>query len=193
MGVRVVSGCEGNRYNRLTAIRFVGMNRYHKSVWEFRCDCGGITEASLTEVKYGHIKSCGCLVSEHLEEIHGQNRLPEGESSFNGLYQHSKRGAIARGHAWNIDKECFRKLAESDCFYCGAPPTRQFRSNVSSNGTYGYNGIDRVDSARGYETDNVVPCCWICNRAKYTMSVDEFLAWVKQVFEHSIGSRDAKK
>jgi hypothetical protein len=47
---------------------------------------------------------------------------------------------------------------------------------------YAYNGIDRVDNFKGYEIDNCVPCCYICNYAKRDMSKDQFLAWVKRIY-----------
>lgn len=57
------------------------------------------------------------------------------------------------------------------CHYCGAEPTTKPIGLPR-------NGIDRLDSARGYETDNVVPCCWMCNKTKGRRSVSAFLAWV---------------
>ena len=47
------------------------------------------------------------------------------------------------------------------------------------------NGIDRVDSSKGYVEDNVVSCCKYCNTAKNTMSRDEFFKWIKRVYEYN--------
>lgn len=41
------------------------------------------------------------------------------------------------------------------------------------------NGIDRVDNDKGYVPGNVSPCCWVCNIAKGTMSLDEWAEMVK--------------
>lgn len=49
-----------------------------------------------------------------------------------------------------------------------------------------FTGIDRVDNTRGYDPDNVVPCCRVCNRAKDVRTKDEFLSWAKRVVDHSI-------
>lgn len=43
------------------------------------------------------------------------------------------------------------------------------------------NGIDRYDSAQGYVSGNVVPCCWPCNRAKGSSITEEFLAHVRKI------------
>ena len=45
-----------------------------------------------------------------------------------------------------------------------------------------YNGLDRVDSSKGYVMSNVQPCCTRCNYAKHTGTVDEFFGWVARVF-----------
>jgi hypothetical protein len=44
-----------------------------------------------------------------------------------------------------------------------------------------YNGIDRIDNARGYERDNIVPCCKFCNRAKSAMPQKEFIDLVRRI------------
>ena len=61
---------------------------------------------------------------------------------------------------------------------------------LSSHPDFRYTGIDRVDNARGYEKDNVVPCCETCNTAKRTMSVDELLEWVTRVYNKSVRRSD---
>ena len=51
------------------------------------------------------------------------------------------------------------------------------------------NGIDRIDSSKGYTVENSVACCKYCNTAKNTMSVDEFLKWIGRVYEfNNLGS-----
>lgn len=41
------------------------------------------------------------------------------------------------------------------------------------------NGIDRVDSSKGYTVENSVACCKYCNTAKNTMTESEFYTWTK--------------
>ena len=54
----------GQKFNRLTAMRFLGM---HKSAcgmtcqrWRFQCECGNLIDALLNNVKRGGTQSCGC-------------------------------------------------------------------------------------------------------------------------------------
>jgi hypothetical protein len=60
-----VNDLTGVKFNRLTAIRLIGLYR-GDAVWLFRCDCG--TEKQLTgfNVVRGSTKSCGCFKKELL-------------------------------------------------------------------------------------------------------------------------------
>jgi hypothetical protein len=62
------------------------------------------------------------------------------------------------------------------------PKTGKIRSGVPIT----YNGIDRVDSTKGYFNENVVSCCKVCNRAKSNLSLDEFKEWISKVYLKTI-------
>ena len=49
---------------------------------------------------------------------------------------------------------------------------------------YSYNGIDRKDNTRGYEPDNCLPCCGLCNRMKSALSYGDFMDWIGRVINH---------
>jgi len=76
--------------------------------------------------------------------------------------------------------EEFRKITQKDCYYCGEKPFGEAK-HPAYNGNYIYNGIDRVNSTKGYINSNIVPCCKICNRAKSNMSYEDFLNWIKKI------------
>ena len=61
-----------------------------------------------------------------------------------------------------LAKEDNHRLCTSKCHYCGDYPTV-------------HNGIDRVDSKRGYIIGNVVPCCTTCNMAKKNFDIRKFI------------------
>ncbi len=44
-------------------------------------------------------------------------------------------------------------------------------------------GIDRVDNSVGYEVDNCVPCCGVCNRMKRDLTKDQFIDHVHKISE----------
>lgn len=43
------------------------------------------------------------------------------------------------------------------------------------------NGVDRLDSTKGYFLANCVAACKRCNQGKNNMTVREFLAWVRKI------------
>jgi len=55
---------------------------------------------------------------------------------------------------WNIFKEDYIKLISQVCYYCDG--------ELNKTGS----GLDRVNNSKGYELNNVVPCCKRCNMIK---------------------------
>lgn len=69
----------GLRYGRLVAIRLLSTQNKQR-VWLFKCDCGKYTRAQGCNVRYGDIKSCGCLRNEvtgNRSRTHGRSKTPE--------------------------------------------------------------------------------------------------------------------
>jgi 5-methylcytosine-specific restriction endonuclease McrA len=69
------------------------------------------------------------------------------------------------------------------CNYCGDELTN-YKKNKDSYGEFKYNGIDRIDSSKGYEIDNVVPCCKNCNTMKWDLDVDDFYKHIKKIIKY---------
>lgn len=82
--------------------------------------------------------------------------------------------------------EDFTEKATAPCFYCGQKPSQTVlgESKRQYNGEFIHNGIDRKNNALGYTCENTVPCCKNCNRAKDTMTAEEFVAWATKVANH---------
>ena len=63
-----------------------------------------------------------------------------------------------------------------------------FRSTIEksqyNNGDFIYNGIDRLDNKLGYEEENCVPCCYLCNRMKWSITEKDFLAQISKIFKN---------
>lgn len=84
---------------------------------------------------------------------------------------YSKHQAQRRGLTWSIDATTHRKLTALPCHYCvGVLPETG-------------SGLDRIDNARGYEPDNVVPCCSDCNRIKCHLLTHGEMLWVAQALK----------
>jgi len=50
---------EGQRFNKLVAIKEVGQDKWNKRRWQFQCDCGEKIERTLNDVIRNHHKTCG--------------------------------------------------------------------------------------------------------------------------------------
>lgn len=104
------------------------------------------------------------------------------------LYCAYKSGAKARNLEWNLTEADFLKLIKSNCKYCGCEPHKKQKVyyELRKKEFELVNGIDRIDSTKGYTLDNCVSCCEQCNKMKLTYSVKDFLNKVKDIYDFSI-------
>lgn len=170
----------GTAYGKLTVLGRHGSRNGHKT-YECRCECGKESVVKGIHLKNGHTKSCGCYVREHTIK---KNTLPFGESSFRYLFSVYKRNAERRNLKFDISIEEFRILSQGDCYYCNIPPQMSVKRDTQSkltNGSYFHNGVDRKDNSLGYSLQNCVSCCKICNRAKGTMSENDYFNWINLI------------
>jgi hypothetical protein len=103
-----------------------------------------------------------------------------GQAALNAHFYNYKANARKRGIVWGLDPEAFHAVVSLPCAYCGADPIPNNNHNMYKD-SFLLNGIDRIDSARGYVVDNCAPCCKVCNRMKGTMSADDFRAHAKKI------------
>lgn len=113
------------------------------------------------------------------------NRLNFGQASFNGLYSRYKQNAKRRNIDFELTKEEFRIITQGNCHYCGIEPRTEYTCDKSVFGYYTYNGVDRINSCLGYINSNVVSCCKNCNYAKRNLNYDDFIKWVKRIYEYN--------
>lgn len=71
-------------------------------------------------------------------------------------YKYLKQQGNFYGLEVNLTIEEYIELISKPCFYC------KDAMNTPSFGR----GLDRIDNARGYSTDNVLPCCTTCNQLR---------------------------
>lgn len=224
----------GLKFNRVTALKFIGKYKSYTSAWECLCECGKVFITYGYALETGHTKSCGCLVfdynslvgKEHTfceilkkvkSRVKGNNALyeckcklcgrifqknsswlsnkkfkscgcknklikqPPGMASAKDIYQGYLRNAKKRNIEFNINFENFVEICIKECFYCGSAP-RQL-SKISKNGEFYYNGIDRLDNSKGYNKENIVTCCGICNRMKLDLPFNNFINLIKKINE----------
>jgi 5-methylcytosine-specific restriction endonuclease McrA len=177
----------GQKYNFLTVTSIENYIYDYKGKsmkrtnFNCKCDCGNATIAAAGNIRNGSIKSCGCKKKEIIQKaIHAyytnKHRLPvEGK-----LFGNYKSQAKKHNRNFSLIREEFIKIVNTDCHYCGAVP-ELIRGNKTKSVTKALNGIDRIDSSKGYTPDNVVSCCPTCNRMKSDYSTKDFLEHIKKI------------
>ncbi len=175
------------RFGKLLAIHPDGKDRHGNIFWSCLCDCGQMKTISGASLRRGLTRSCGCFVGENHRARHA--RAYEGSGGRTGGFRLLMNGykvdARRRSKTWNLSDDEFEALTRGLCTYCGAPPAQVCRPKGKS---YVHNGIDRIDSALGYEPGNVVSCCRTCNMMKNDRTVEEFKRAVAAIYGHFVAS-----
>lgn len=184
-------------FTRLTVIEYAYTKNAHY-FWKCICECGTIVFIEGYCLTSGNTKSCGCLSKEvsrenakKVQHIAAKSRiLPDGVPSMNALYGRYRFKALSRKLEFLITIDQFKRITKENCYYCDIEPKQSNLSDCGNRTPYIYNGIDRLDNTKGYIDNNCVPCCRICNQAKSTLTEQEFLEWVKRVYNHSIKDKE---
>lgn len=120
----------------------------------------------------------------HCKDIETSKLRIKNDTPFNALYSIYRNNAVNRNIIFNLTKEYFIKLCKQNCYYCGDLPIENKTSKRNNNSDVPclYTGVDRIDSKIGYEIDNCIPCCSICNIMKNKFSKDIFFNKIKDIY-----------
>ena len=193
-GNKIHTNLIDKKFGKLTVISFSGFviskrkNRSDETIreWNCICDCGSgkIVKRRECNIIYGK-GSCGCNQTEHLKNVYAGNVNPD--AGFKYVLDTYKKSAKDNNREFSLSNEIFKQLTTSKCFYCGVEPSKvkDGYGNIKyKNSVYIWNGMDRVDSTKGYTEENCVTCCTICNIAKKDMPYKEFLQLVKRIYNN---------
>lgn len=181
-GRHALKDMTGQRFGRLIVLRLA--ENYPKregAYWMCRCDCGNEVRVKGYFLRSGKTQSCTCYQKEVAGAL---NRGAVGECARNQCLNNYRHLARARNIPFELTKEEFFKLTQGLCYYCGAKPA-QVIEVPSRNGSYIYNGIDRLDSSKSYTIENCVPACGVHNLMKLDMSVADFISACRAVVRHT--------
>ncbi len=145
-------------------------NTRNERYWLCRCDCGA--EREVNSGRFPEIVSCGCANYSHRSGV----ELGSPEALWRSRIKKLRQTAKGRGLSFTLSVTKAREVMLGNCHYCDRPP----RIPLISGSTILRNTIDRVDSALGYEEDNVVPCCLFCNRGKGAQSATDWETWLDE-------------
>jgi hypothetical protein len=178
----------GERFGRLTlARRLVPAEvepRYRHpwrgDWWACRCDCGReVVRRTTSLLRARPNTSCGCARS--LVALEREAR--RGWYTHGSVLRYYKRNAKVRNLSWALSLTQFDALINGTCYYCDAPPSehRLAARQRCRAVVLGYNGIDRLDNASGYTSENCVSCCSSCNFGKMQMTSLEFIEHARKI------------
>lgn len=181
----------GNKYNRLTAVKYMGNHK-----WTFKCDCGREIVAYSDNVKRGLTKSCGCL--KHLtredkyyeyEDIRGQkfNKLTATRYIGDGKWECAcDCGGVTIASKSNLKNGtrkscgCLKRIKGSESRnwkgdqVCYTSFHKRVREERGMAGEYGCSVCGRKDDGVSYDwanltghyedTNDYAPMCRSCHR-----------------------------
>lgn len=147
----------GQKFGKLTVVRRVEdkiqPSGQRKTAWLCRCECGGETIVTSTNLKNTSTQSCGCLQKQI--QANNKSRTTHG-MSYTRLYR-----------IWNgMRQRCDNPKAVSYKYYGGEGKAvceewntfATFRDWALRNGYQDGLTIDRIDGMKGYTPDN---CRWV--------------------------------
>jgi hypothetical protein len=106
----------------------------------------------------------------HAENLRNKSRRWKEVNPDRACYFGHKNLAKRRRLTWMLDEDWFlTHIWEQKCSY-GDHPAK--------------GGIDRIDSSRGYEPDNCVPCCRRCNMIKGEWTVEEMYINLEEMLQY---------
>lgn len=172
----------GKRFGRLLVTERTNNKKYTRwqVYYKVKCDCGIEKIVRGTSLK-NNTKSCGCLQKEKARNTGKKFAKELGFYGKNTVFNSYKKSAKSRNLSFNLTFEEFIEFTQNLCYYCNSKPNNIYKIKTES-GNFVYNGIDRVNSNEGYEKNNCVTCCSICNYAKLDNTKEDFKQWIIKVY-----------
>lgn len=152
---RTVAICRCSRCGSITEVRPERLINRGKYTPQACGNCVGSLYGQKTKERYHKIYKC--KGEEYQTKHHDSERIAK-----------FKAGAKNRSLSWELTDEQAILLLHKECYYCGQPNA---------------DGIDRVDSTKGYSSDNCVSCCGVCNIMKNKFDCRTFFDHIKLIYE----------
>lgn len=177
----------GLKFGKLLVIQLEPVKRKRNTTWKCQCECGNITYVGTAELNSGHTETCGCSKANSLRMA----RAKRTENRKDPRIQLAKWVFKRHYNDDNLLFEEFLEMSQLNCHYCDTPPSndlkysgKKWTQEYKDASRFIYNGLDRVDSTKLHDKNNVVPCCKYCNFAKRHYPYDVFVDWIERVYQN---------
>jgi hypothetical protein len=144
----------GNRYGRLTAVRFLG-GASDVARWECKCDCGAVVNVMGSSLRQGRSKSCGCYQRDRVAE---RNRTRSHGATANGKWTPEYRAwmSMKTRCAGNPDRSDFANYTQRGITICERwlNSFETFFADVGLKPSPKHS-LDRINNDGNYEPSNV--------------------------------------
>lgn len=104
----------GNKYGRLTVLKYAGKDKWGGLKWLCKCDCGNKKVVKGSSLKMGLTKSCGCFKKEN-SRFYGKMNKQHIKFEFNN---NICIGITNKGLRFYTDKDDYEKIKDY-CWYLG--------------------------------------------------------------------------
>lgn len=92
-----------------------------------------------------------------------------------GRFNAAQNAAKKRNKSFTISLEEYSNIISKPCYYCN--------NKLGDQSTTG-SGLDRMNNLIGYELENIISCCWTCNKIKNdSLTCEETKAAVEAVLK----------
>jgi hypothetical protein len=119
-----------------------------------------------------HVRELDRKNSKKPERVAVKNEWVKANPEKVALIDLNRRNRMYGGGI-DLTIEQFESITKQPCYYCGIIQDK------------GFNGIDRMDSTKGYEIDNCVSCCTECNMMKGAVDNITFIQRVEHILTHN--------
>jgi hypothetical protein len=141
------------KFGRLIAKTFAGLDNHGHSVWLCECECGKTCEILATKLNTGSTKSCGCLFIDGLKSRYKGGKYITGKEF--GLIRYRAKRENLEFDIFVQDIEDLYEQQDKKCILSGWPICFNERRQRAGKTNLGQASVDRIDSSKGYTKDNI--------------------------------------
>lgn len=190
--VALVQSHVGKQYGSFTVVKLEGRNKHGSRTWLCRCRCG-VERRFLTSNLFGNGKrkatQCElCCIKEMELENRITDKVPNRfwRKFLSVAANRSKIVSFTQKQAYNLYKKQNGKCALTGLDLYFTKLTTRFNRYTNAS-------IDRIDSSKPYDLDNIQ---WVhkkINMMKYTLSQEEFIQFCELVVVRTRDDQSGKK